>query len=129
MADDLVPGTLVLKQGQRFRQGYRWKVAGVARDLSLYSFRAQARRKEDRSSALLVDFTTYIQRDLDDNTVIWIDVPATVTAAVDAKHAPAGGEARWDLFLWPTGDQASARLLVEGPFEVNPSTTDMEQPA
>lgn len=113
---------LDLVQGQRFVRGFRWTRDGVAQALAGYEFRAQVRAKEATTSAMLLDLTPLITRNADGVTLDLV-IPGTTLAALDPKKFK--DETSWDLFLWPTGDQAAAFALVEGLVTLEPSATDM----
>lgn len=112
---------LTFVQGQRFPRGFRWIKDGVTQSLAGYSWRAQVRKSESTKAPLLLDLTPLITLNADGVT-LELNVSALVTAALDPKKFD---EAAWDLFLWPTGDPASAFLLVQGAATCDPSSTDM----
>ena len=124
MALDQAAFTLSIVQGARLRVGFRYKVDDVAQPLDGYSFRGAIRAKEDISSLLLLDLTPHLAVDSGDATQLWLDVPASVTAALDEKAMSRSGVA-WDIFMWPGGDVDSAQLLIQGGVEFDASATDM----
>lgn len=113
---------LQLVQGQRFRRGFQWIVDGAPRPLGGFTWRAQARQKEALSSQLILDLTPFITLD-EAMTTFWLDLPATVTAALDAKKIRE--ESRWDIFVWPTGAQEDAVLFLQGAVVLDQAATDM----
>lgn len=113
---------LALVQGQRLRRGFRLKVEDVAQVLTDYSYAGQVRQKEAPDGDLILDLTPYLALDLQDSTLLMLDVPAIVTA----KLPKARTSAAWDLFVWPTAAPANALLLVQGAASVDRSATNME---
>lgn len=116
---------LAITQGARFRRGFRWKIDGTVQSLTDYQWRAQARQKESATSSLLADFTPYLSLDPDGET-LWLDLPATVTAALEPKKIKY--ESSWDLFIWPATTPDDAFALVQGRVSLDPSATDMSAP-
>lgn len=117
------PYSMDLVQGQRYRRGFRYKVGGVAQDLTTFSWRAQARQKEAYNSPLIADFTAYLTLDGSDPTALWLDIPASKTMEIGLSKVAT--TAAWDLFLWPTGSEDDAFVLVQGPVTLDKSATDM----
>jgi len=113
---------LELVQGQRFRRGFQWVVNGAPRPLGGFTWRAQARQKEALAAALILDLTPHLSTDAN-GTTLWLDLPASVTAALDPKQVKA--TASWDLFLWPTETPDDAFLFLQGAVRLDQSTTDM----
>lgn len=114
---------LTIEQGARLQRTFQYLIDGVAQSLAGYSFKAQVRQKEKRDSLLLLDLTSHLALREGDDTRLDLDVPATVTAALQSTRFRE--ESAWDLFLYPTGDPDAAFLLLQGTASIDPSATDM----
>lgn len=117
------PYSMDLVQGQRYRRGFRYKIAGVPQSLALHSWRGQARQKEAYNSPLIVDLAPYLALDPDDDTLLQLDIPGSKT--MDIGLTKIAATANWDLFLWPTGSEDDAFVLVQGPVTIDKSATDL----
>jgi hypothetical protein len=121
------PYDLELVQGQTYERTFRWKVDGAPQPLTGYTATAQARAKEDKNSALLVDLTQYLTRESTGDAGAGIvdrlrlRVPATATLALTPKAFKA--TASWDLRLVNDNDPTDAFFLAEGAASLNASTT------
>lgn len=113
---------LELVQGQRFRRGFQWVVGTTPRALGDHTWRAQARQKESLTAPLILDLTPHLTLDAD-GTTLWLDLPASVTAALDPKQVK--DTASWDLFFWPTATPDDAFLFLQGAVRLDQSATDM----
>jgi hypothetical protein len=111
--------SLDLVQNERYRRGFRYRVEGVARDLSAYSWAGQARQRESRDAELILDLQPYLTLDPADPTRLLLDIPATVTANIER----AAQKAAWDLTIWPTGAPEDGIVLVQGPVTLDASAT------
>lgn len=120
MAD---PYSLDLVANEPYRRGFRYKIDGVGKPLAGYSWGAQARRKEAPDAQLIRDLTEYLTLDVDDDTVLRLNIPGSVTREIGLTRLPAS--AYWDLFIWPTVDEDDATLLVQGPVTIDRATTDL----
>lgn len=115
--------SLDLVANVRYRRGFRYKVAGEGWPLTGYSWRAQVRRKEAPDAALLVDLSPYLALDGADETLLWLNIPGSITGDIGEAKMPE--TANWDLFVWPTDNEDDAILLVQGPVTLDRSATDM----
>lgn len=110
---------LVVIQGERLRRGFRNREDDVAQSFTGYSWRAEIRQKEDTAAELVLDLTPYMSLDPGDETLLWLDVPASITRGLPKFR----DSAAWDFFLWPTGDEDSAFVFIQGPATRDPATT------
>lgn len=117
MADDY---PLEIIAGERYARGFRYKPAGVAEDLTGYTWKAQVRQKESVLSKLLLDLTPYITLNGTDETLLDFELSALVTAEITKLPTTAA----WDIFLWPTSSPADAIRLLQGPATLDPAATD-----
>ena len=70
----------------------------------------------------MLDLSPMLDIDDTDSTLLWLDIPATATAALDSGALRRGGH--WDLFRWPQGQPEAAQLAVQGAVTMDPATTD-----
>lgn len=113
--------TLAIRAGERLWRRFRYEEAGVPLDFANQSWRAQVRRAESVTSALILDLTPYITLDPADSRALILSVPQSVTAELDATST----DAAWDLFVWTTGAPEGARPLIQGAVTIDPATTDV----
>lgn len=113
---------LYAEQGERLNVGLRrYRADGTALSLAGYSWRAEARSAPtDGAGSLVANLTDYLSLSATDDTLLVLDVPGNVTAALEL------GRAYWDLFYWPTNNPGASTKWLSGHFAVGASVTNME---
>lgn len=108
---------ITIDQGATFVKAYRWKVDGVAVDLTGYTAKMQVRKKASATSEVLLEASSANGR----VTItalegrVAIKIPDEITAALDFS------EAVWDLELTsPAGD---VKRLVQGTVTLDKEVT------
>lgn len=98
---------LEVVQGEDLRLRFRYKIDGVAQDLSTYTIKCQIREKP--GGPLILDMAQYLIVNPDDSTAVDLYVPGVVTQTVKKDGV-------WDLFI-------GATRLVHGPVDLTRSVS------
>lgn len=109
---------LVIVQGERKLLGLRYLVDGAAQSLVNWSWKAQAREREQIDADLVIDLTPYMSLNIDGVTLD-LDIPSSATYAIDTI----GSKAAWDCFIWPSAEPEHKVLLIQGPCSLDKASS------